>query len=558
MSHSALKSQSDVDNSPHAVSIAEEPIFTPRNLRVVCIGAGFSGLVVSHKYNHVGNFKDHIDLAIYEKNSDVGGTWLENRYPGIACDVPAHIYTFLFEPNPDWTSFFATGPEIWRYIKRTSDKYDLARQVQFNSRLVESVWDQDKGKWRLKIDQSGTIIEDEADILINSSGILNKWHWPKIPDLDKFQGKLVHTARWDESLSWDGKRVAIIGNGSSAVQLLPKMQPTASHITTYIRSSTWISANYTAHLTRDGHNFSYSDDEKREFHEDKEKFYQYRRNIEHEFNKFFYALLKDSPEQNAAQELFRAEMTRRLNNDPYLCEKLIPKWHVGCRRLTPGDNYLEALQEKNVDIDFADITRFTPKGILTADGEKEFDIIVCATGFDVSFKPFWKMVGKDGASLNEQWKDTAEAYMSMCAPNMPNYFIFNGPNCPIGHGSLMGVLDVMSDYVFRWCSKISAQNIKSVTVNSDVVREFNTYSQELLQRTVWTSRCRSWYKNDETNGPVTAMYAGSVIHFRDFLEAFRTEDFDIDYLTANRFHFMGNGLSKREVEGGDLGFYVRK
>ncbi|KAL1866252.1 hypothetical protein Plec18167_009092, partial [Paecilomyces lecythidis] len=479
-------------NKAADVSISNEPMFTPRKLRVVCIGSGYSGLVLSHKYNYVGNYKDYIDFVIYEKNHDIGGTWLENRYPGIACDVstlysgymvPAHIYTFLFEPNPDWSSFYASGPEIWRYLKRTSDKYELARQVQFNSKLLESIWDEASGKWKLKLDQNGTIISDECDILINSSGFLNEWKWPEIPDRGSFEGKMLHTARWDESLNWDGKRVAIIGNGSSAIQLLPQMQKTASQITTYIRSPTWISSNYAAHLTKDGHNFLYSDEEKREFRENKEKFYQYRRKIEHEFNKYFYAFFKGSPEQAMVHEMFEADMRRRLKNDPYLCAKLIPDWDVGCRRLTPGDGYLEALLENNVEVEFSEIERITPKGIKTTSGEKEFDIIVCATGFDVSFRPRWEMIGKGGISLGEQWKTISEGYMSICAPNMPNYFIFNGPNCATGHGSLMGILDVTADYVLRWCRKIATQNIKSVTVNSDVVKEFNLYAQKFLKRT---------------------------------------------------------------------------
>jgi cation diffusion facilitator CzcD-associated flavoprotein CzcO len=312
----------------------------------------------------------------------------------------------------------------------------------------------------LRIDQKGTTIEEQADIVINSTGFLNNWRWPNIANLQSYEGKLIHTARWDESGSWDGKRVAIIGNGSSAIQILPKMQKTAKHITTYIRSPTWISPNFAGRLAKHGRNFSYSDEEKREFREDGQKFYEYRKKIEQDFNRFFMAFFRGSTEQEQLHRVSLREMKRKLNNDPYLCEKLIPKWEVGCRRLTPGDGYLEALQEKNVTIDFEEILSLTKTGIRTTKGTEDFDIIVCATGFDVSFKPRWKMVGQNGVNLSEQWKDRAEAYMGICAPHMPNYFIFNGPNCPVGHGSLMGVLNFTADYMLRWCHKIASQNIK--------------------------------------------------------------------------------------------------
>ncbi|KAJ4152243.1 hypothetical protein NW754_004038 [Fusarium falciforme] len=238
---------------------------------------------------------DFIDLAIYEKNTDVGGTWLENRYPGVACDVPAHIYTFSFEPNPDWSSFYASGPEIWNYIKRTTEKYNLDERVQFKSRVISSIWDDIAGKWKLKIEHNGHVIEDEADVLINGSGILDKWCWPDINGLDSFQGKKMHSAAWDTSLDWTDKRVAIIGNGSSAIQILPQMQPYAARIVNYIRTPTWISSNYLAEMTPEGRNFQYTDDQKREFRENPEKLFELRRLIEHYFNKTFIAFLVGTP-----------------------------------------------------------------------------------------------------------------------------------------------------------------------------------------------------------------------------------------------------------------------
>lgn len=289
---------------------------------------------------------------------------------------------------------------------------------------METIWDDHFGKWNIKIERNGEVIHDQADVLINASGPLNKWRWPTIKGIDTFKGKLVHSAAWDPQLSWDGKRVALIGNGSSAIQILPQMQKTASHITTYIRSSTWISSNFAAEFARDGKNFKYSEEEKKEFREDPAKLKALRKEIEHGFNMFFYALLNESPAQAAVYDLFKKNMTTRLNGDPELCAKLIPDWRVGCRRLTPGDGYLEALQENNVSAQFNEIMEITPTGIRTQDGLEEFDIIVCATGFDVSFSPSWKLHGRNGINLAKKWGDNP-----VCFPLQPldiRYHVQNG------------------------------------------------------------------------------------------------------------------------------------
>lgn len=312
----------------------------------------------------------------------------------------------------------------------------------------------------LEVDQQGKTVYDEADVLINGSGILNKWCWPKIPGLNNFRGEVMHSASWDTSFDWTNKKVALIGNGSSALQILPKMQPKAAKIVNYIRSPTWISANYTAELTPEGKNFKYTEEQKREFRENPQKLTELRREIEHHFNQFFYTILIDSPQQQAAMKSLRKMMEERLNFDPELCSKLIPEWKVGCRRLSPGEGYLEALQKPNVRAEFSGIETVKEFGIETAAGFEEFDAIVCATGFDVSFTPSWEVRGKDGINLAEQWRDDPKAYFGICAPNMPNYFIFNGPNCPVGHGSFLSVMDWTADYVLKWCRKIAVEDIK--------------------------------------------------------------------------------------------------
>jgi len=537
--------------------IMEKPALTRRKLRLVCVGAGYSGLTFAHKVQHEKKLEDVIDLQIYEKNDEVGGTWYENTYPGAACDIPAHAYTFPFEGNPDWSHFYATGPEIQAYIKATSVKYNLEKHVQCNSKVLETVWDDQVGKWKIKVDINGTIYEDEADILINGSGFLNKWKWPEIAGFHDFKGKVVHSAKWDRSYDWEGKKVAVIGNGSSGIQIVPTMQPKVEKLTTYIRNPTWISINFCADKAIDGKNFAYTEEERKLFREDPKVLHKLRKELEASVNGFFFGMVTGHPFQEGLEEACKARMTATLKDYPEMAARLIPGFHPGCRRLTPGDGYLETFTQPNASICWSPIECITEKGIKAADGEEEFDMIVCATGFDTTFIPPWKLVGLNGATLEERWKVDPDAFFAVQVDTMPNYYIFNGPNCPISHGSVLTQISWTCDYILRWATKIATQDIKSITPKAQSVADFNEYSQEFLKRTVWADNCPSWYKNGKSTGTVTGTYAGSILHFKDALESLDTEHFDIVHKSKNSFQWLGNGQSTKDENGfGQLAWYM--
>ncbi|KIY00979.1 uncharacterized protein Z520_03645 [Fonsecaea multimorphosa CBS 102226] len=542
----------------NSVPLLDQAMFTPRKLRLVCIGAGFSGLTLAYKIKHELRLEHEFDLQIYDKNSDVGGTWYENRYPGVACDTPAHTYVFQFEPNPNWSSFYAGGAEIWRYIKDTAIKYDLLPFVSLRSKVTDSTWNEEAGKWKLRISQDGTTIEDECDILINASGILNKWFWPKIEGLKDFRGKLLHTAHWDKSYDWTGKKIAVIGNGSSAIQIVPQLQPKAQLLVNFMRSPTWISANFLNEFTPEGANFKYTEEEKKRFRDDPAFFLELRRALEHAFNHFIVAMFDGRPEQEEVQIAFTNIMKDRLKGNEDLIARLIPAFKVGCRRLTPGDGYLEALQQENARCQWNKIVKITERGILTEEGEEEFDLIVCATGFDVSFRPSWNLVGRNGYRLDEAFRDYAKAYFGVSVAHVPNFFTYMGPKSPAAHGSLTGSLDAITDYILKWCHKIATEDIKAVCVKESAVDDLDIYSQEVLKRTVWAGPCKSWYKNGKEDGPVTALHAGSAIHYREILQDIRGEHFEFTYRSPNSFRFLGNGFSLREDAGGDLGYYLKR
>ncbi|KIW84896.1 hypothetical protein Z517_00284 [Fonsecaea pedrosoi CBS 271.37] len=553
------KTPNDVSQRPNWVPLLDTPVLTRRKLRIVCIGAGFSGLTLAHKIQHELKLEDVIDLQIYEKNADVGGTWYENTYPGAACDIPAHAYTFLFEPNPDWTQFYPAQPEIHAYIKATVAKYNLDKHVTLKSRILETIWDDEVGQWKIKVDTNGAIQEDNADILINGTGFLNKWKWPAIPGLHDFKGKLVHSANWDKDYSWEGKKVAVIGNGSSGIQIVPAMQPKVSKLVTYIRNPSWISINFCADKTIDGKNFTYTEEQRKAFRENPESHFTLRKELEASVNGFFFGMKTGHPFQQGLEAACKAQMSAILKDHPEMADKLIPSFHPGCRRLTPGDGYLEALQQPNASINWGPITRITAKGIETAEGEEEFDMIVCATGFDTSFIPSWKLVGLNGATLDERWKTDPEAFFAVQVDTMPNYYMFNGPNCPISHGSVLTEISWTCDYILRWAEKIATQDIKSITPKAEAVADFNTYSQEFLKSMVWADNCRSWYKNGKESGTVTGTYAGTILHFKDCLENLGGEHFDVVWRSKNRFRWLGNGQSKWDKDGmGDLAYYMKR
>ncbi|EXJ86753.1 hypothetical protein A1O3_03707 [Capronia epimyces CBS 606.96] len=503
--------------------------------------------------------EDYCEHVIYEKNPEVGGTWYENQYPGVACDVPAHIYTFTWGPNPNWSHFYAEGPEIRQHIQNVAKEYDLTKNIVFNAQVLDATWLEEEGKWHVKVDVNGHVKEDKADVVINASGVLNNWRWPSIPGLKDFKGHLCHSAVWDHSYDYEDKKVAVIGNGSSAIQIVPKLQPVVKHMTTFIRSPTWISSNFAAqHASAEGGNFEYSTEQKKEF-EDAEKLLAYRKKIEHDFNQLYRGLEYGTPEHEFFQEESRRIMTTRLNGSKELAEKLIPTWSFGCRRLSPGDGYLEALQAPNVTPIFNAAARITEDGIVDSDGtEHKVDAIICATGFDVSFAKQWTVTGRHGKTLQEQWKDNPQSYFSVCAKDFPNLFFVLGPNSPVGNGSLIPQMEWAGAYAVKWVEKMAQEQIHSIDPKQEAVDDFNVYTQEYLKRTVYTSHCRSWYKNNKIDGPVTAMWAGSPMHFKDLMSTQRGEDFDIKYCSPNRFRFFGNGTTWRDATNADLSYYLRK
>ncbi|KAK5065320.1 hypothetical protein LTR84_001158 [Exophiala bonariae] len=557
--------------NPHSLRRASTilnplPAYKPRKLRVVTIGAGYSGLTLAHKFQHQHTqLADVIDHTIYEVRPELGGTWMVNTYPGVVCDVPSHIYAFPFDPNPCWTRFFSTGPEIWAYMKKTAQKWGLERDVKYNHRVTGAYWREDRGQWQVKVEHNNTIIEDYADILISAQGFLNTWNWPSIPGLSQFKGKKVHSASWDHEYDYSNKRIAVIGNGSSGIQILPQMAKLpGTKVTSFQRGPTWIvsTMNPASLLGKDdqAYNPEYTDEEKQAFENDPKKHHQYRKQIIHSINDSFKMFLKGSELNQQIYDLACQQMRNKLKNNSDLCDLLIPKWELGCRRITPGEGYLEAFLRDNVELTQSPITRIDDDSILTADGKTyKVDVVVCATGFDVSYRPQYPVIGRNSVSLADKWAEEPSSYLSLASTDMPNYFMFTGPNALIGHGSLMESLGWSAEYMIKWIWKIAAEDIKAIVPKQSAVDDFIVYSDLIHKTLTWTGSCRSWYKNNTVDGRVTATFAGSALLFKRLIQDLRPEDFDIEPRGRNRFRFLGSGFLEYELQkGNDLAWYVEK
>jgi cation diffusion facilitator CzcD-associated flavoprotein CzcO len=398
------------------------PAFTPsKKLRVVTIGAGYSGMIFAHKlqYTYGPEFANLVEHTIYEAKSSAGGTWVANTYPGVQCDVPSHIYVFPFAPHAEWSHFYSTGPEIREYFQRTVREWKLDRDVQYDTTVERAEWDEGRAQWRLEVRRHGDpgARTEWADVLVSARGILSHWRWPAIRGLETFGGHKVHSAAWDHTFDYAHKRIGLIGNGSSAIQILPEMARLAgTSVTCFQRTPTWVVCRHTpAKLVGSDDpspNPAYRDEDKERFRRDPAALRDYRRRIVGNVNRGFRIFEKASPQQAEIRAFATRQMAEKLGHDPRLCKMLIPDFEVGCRRVTPGNGYLEAFTRDNVALTQSHIDVVDERGIRTQDGQYyELDVIICATGFDVSNVPPFPIVGRNGTDLREKWKHEPESYL---------------------------------------------------------------------------------------------------------------------------------------------------
>ncbi|KAI8187159.1 FAD-binding monooxygenase moxY [Colletotrichum sp. SAR 10_75] len=432
----------------------------------------------------------------------------------------------------------------------------------FNSTVISCNWNEDESQWhvRIKDSETGEIREDVANVVIGVNGILNSWKFPEeVEGLHSFKGRLIHTARWPTDFGeeqWKGRRVAVIGSGATSMQVVPTMQPHVEKMDIFVRTPVWF-AEFADHS---GDNFDYTTYERESMKSDTKALVHKAKFIEDKLNTAagLRAFMVHSAEARMIREHFTDRMRKFIHRDD-IFEQLLPNFAVGCRRLTPGNPYMRAVQKENIELHRGAVTKVTPSTIIASNGDEvEVDTIICATGFDVSFRPPFSVVGRNGISLQEKWKKVPEGYLSVGVPDIPNYFTVVGPSFPIANGSVMGPLQAVGRYILKAIQKMQRENIASIVPKQSVADQFNEHAQAWMVGTAWAdSGCRSWYKDNNT-GRVNAIWPGSSLHFCELIAEPRYEDFEIKYSNKhNMWEFLGLGFTKNMMaENGDLSPYM--
>ncbi|OAL38360.1 hypothetical protein AYO20_02419 [Fonsecaea nubica] len=510
-----------------------------RPIKILIIGFGAAAINIVHA---IGQQKDsNVVVQCYEKNDEVGAS--------------RQLYVFVaLKARLDQL-------EILGYFKDIVDKHHMQGFVKLRHAVSGAWWNEETGKWKIKIIPNGNekaAFYDEGEVLINATGVLNNWKWPAVPGVEKFKNK-VHSAAWDDTVDLDDKVVGIIGNGSSAVQIIPAIFPRVKKMISYQRSSTWITAGFAQkYAGENGANFNYTEEQKAEFAANPAKYLHYRKMVEEELNQRFKFIINGSAEQAEALAFARQEMAKKLSGRKDLIEKMVPtNYAVGCRRPTPGNGYLECLtNDEKCEVTFSPIQEITEDSIITTDGkERKIDVLVCATGFDVSFRPRYPIVGQRGIDLRDAWKDQPYTYLSATVPDFPNYFMINGPFGPYGHGSILPVIEIITRYLEKFVEKLQTEDVKYFAPKMEAVEDFRRHRELFLKRTAWSSPCRSWFKGGTVDGPIM-MWPGSRLHFFEAMAKPRYEDYDWAYNSVNRFSYFGNGFSQREMDGNDISWYI--
>jgi len=476
--------------------------------RTIIIGAGMSGLLAAIKLLERGES----DFTIYEKGASVGGTWRENTYPGLACDTPAHSYAYSFAYNPEWNAFYAAGPEIRAYFESIAERYGLMAHIRFNTGIEGARWD--GSRWHV---HTTTGESDSGEIMVCATGVL---HVPRVADiagLDDFAGRWFHSARWDHSVPLKGKRIGVIGTGSTGVQIVSALVGEAARVVHFQRSAQWIMPASTER---------YDEAAKAAFRTDPALIEAVRNGPEAAArrNRFTRAIIDaDSPELAEIQAIVEKNLEDSIA-DPALREKLRPTYRAACKRMVFSSDYYAAIQQPNACLETTAIERVEAGGIRMADGRfHELDVIAVCTGFDVSaFMRPMRITGAGGLSLDEAWADGPQAYYAVTVPRFPNMLVMQGPTGPVGNFSLTDIAEYQWRYFDQLIDLIREGRCTSFAPTEAALADYMARRNERAMKTVFASGCQSWYLDAQG---VPAVWPWSFEHFQEVMAAPRLEDY---------------------------------
>ncbi|MBA3746596.1 MAG: NAD(P)/FAD-dependent oxidoreductase [Solirubrobacterales bacterium] len=481
----------------------------PLNVRIAIIGSGFSGIGMAIRLKQAGIE----DFVILERADDVGGTWEANTYPGCQCDVPSHLYSFSFELNPSWTRTYSKQPEIWAYLRRCAERYDLHSHLRFGHELTAATWDEQAQRWHVETSRGAF----SAQLVIDATGPLSQPALPAIRGLRRFEGKIFHSAQWDHDHDLSGERVAVIGTGASSIQFVPRIQPQVGRLHLFQRTPPWIMP----HTDRPTSSF-----ERRLYRRLPIAQRVVRAAVYWTRESYVLAFAKRPALGRGAERIARMHLRRHVR-DEHLRRKLQPQFRLGCKRVLLSNEFYPALTQPNVELVTERIAGVEGREILLGDGSRrEVDTIILGTGFHVTDPPTARLVrGIGGRTLAQAAGRSPQAYLGTAMAGFPNVFRIIGPNTGLGHNSMVYMIESQLSYVMDAIGTMDARGIGRVEVRPEVVTAFNDEIQEMMQGTVWMSGCQSWYL--DADGRNTTLWPDFTFRFRERTRHFDPESYDL-------------------------------
>jgi cation diffusion facilitator CzcD-associated flavoprotein CzcO len=479
--------------------------------RILIVGAGFGGIGLGIRLLQEG-----VDsFQILEREDAIGGVWRDNAYPGLTCDIPSHLYSLSYEPNPDWSHVYAPRDEILAYEEKLVTKYGLGRHIRLGTEVAHAEFDDAAGAWHVTTTDGDAI---EADVLVCATGQLSRPAPAPLPGLESFEGPSFHSSRWDPDVDLAGKRVAVVGTGASAIQIVPEIAEEVEHLYVFQRSAPWVVPKGDR---------AYSPLERRLLRRSR-AFLRFVRSRQYWKFELLGWLLTQAPDR--VKQLFEKQLLRRIEKevaDPELRDEVTPRYPIGCKRVLVSDDWYRTLVRPDVELVTDAVTEVRSDRIATEDGlEREVDVIVLATGFRTTeFLAPMEVTGLGGRDLNETWRDGAEAYLGMTVAGFPNFFMLYGPNTNLGVGSILTIHESQIRYLLEVLGELGRDGARYLDVRPDVQREFNDELQEQLAHSVWTAGCSNWYVTE--SGKVVNNWPGLSSQYDRRTRALDPDDYRI-------------------------------
>ncbi|MFI6050880.1 flavin-containing monooxygenase [Streptomyces violascens] len=469
------------------------------HVRVAVIGSGFGGLGAAVRLRREGI----TDFVVLERAGSVGGTWRDNSYPGCACDVPSHLYSFSFAPNPDWPRTFSGQEHIRAYLEHVADVFRLRPHIRLDHEVTMMRWDAEQLWWEIEVANGTTLT---ADVVVSATGPLSDPKMPEIPGLSTFPGKVFHSARWDHDYDLRGKRVAMVGTGASAIQIVPSIQPDVARLTLFQRTPPWVMPRMDREITG----------AERWLHRQLPFTGAARRGLLWGIRELQVSAFTKRPgELGLIESIAKSNMARSIK-DPALRARLTPDYRIGCKRILLSSSYYPALAEPNVDVVASGLAEVRGSTVVAADGtEAEVDAIVFGTGFHVTDMPIAdRVVGAEGHTLADAWKDGMQSLRGATAAGFPNWMTIIGPNTGLGNSSMILMIESQLNYMADYLRQLNVLGGRvALAARPSAVGAWNRRVQERMKRTVWnTGGCTSWYL--DAHGRNTTVWPGTTGEFR--------------------------------------------